>query len=277
MTAPPMAYYGGKTRLANKIVDLLPAHRHYVEPYAGSLAVLLAKAPSHMETVNDLVGDPIAFWRVLRDRPHDLARVCALTPHSRAEHLASFAGPPPDCVDLDLEQARLAWVRISQGRTGTLRKTGWRFYVNPGGSSASMPTYLGAYVNRMAGAAQRLHHVSLECRPATELIGAYGKFASVCLYLDPPYLGATRARNYRTEMTSEAEHAEMLDLALHAAASVVISGYASDLYDTALADWTRIEIPASTGQTAREFADRTEVLWVNRPVGEPTLFDEALP
>lgn len=251
-----MAYYGGKTMLAGRIVSVLPQHRGYVEPFAGSLAVLLAKQRSPMETVNDLDGELMTFWRVLRDRPDDLARACALTPHSRAEHINAYAGPGTNCDD-DLERARLVWVRISQGRTGTLRKTGWRFYVNPSGGGASMPSYLSGYVDRMAAAAERLHHVSLECRPATELISAYGQFPDVCLYLDPPYLGATRCRNYQTEMTSEADHADMLHLALQSAASVVISGYASDLYDTALADWTRIEIPTFTGQSA---AARTEVL-----------------
>jgi hypothetical protein len=37
---PPFAYFGGKTTLGHRIAALLPAHRHYIEPYAGSLAVL---------------------------------------------------------------------------------------------------------------------------------------------------------------------------------------------------------------------------------------------
>ncbi|MFE2999891.1 DNA adenine methylase [Nocardia sp. NPDC059246] len=86
---PPMAYYGGKTTIAAKVAEMLPEHRHYVEPFAGSLAVLLAKPATRMETVNDIDGDLMTFWRVLRDRPADLARVCALTPHSRAEKEAS--------------------------------------------------------------------------------------------------------------------------------------------------------------------------------------------
>src|SRR5690606_7708278 len=80
---PPFVYFGGKQKLAATIAGLLPEHTHYVEPFAGSLAVLLAKTPTRLETVNDLDGDLILFWRVLRDRPEDLARVYALTPHSR--------------------------------------------------------------------------------------------------------------------------------------------------------------------------------------------------
>jgi DNA adenine methylase len=265
-----MAYYGGKTRLAHTIAALLPEHEHYVEPYAGSLAVLLAKRPSRMETVNDLDGDLMTFWRVLRDKPAELARVCALTPHSRADHQAAYG---TDREDLDnVEIARLTWVQISQGRSGTLRKTGWRYYVNPGGSGAAMPTYLEAYVDRMAAAAERLHRVSLECGPGIELVEKFGAFDTVCLYVDPPYVGSTRCRNYRTEMVSDGEHLALLDALLAARAAVVLSGYASDLYDDALTGWSRIELPSATGQGGT-YADRTEVIWANRPVAAPGLFE----
>jgi DNA adenine methylase len=127
MTAPPFAYFGGKTRLARQIVDLLPPHEHYVEPYAGSLAVLLAKPRSRMETVNDIDRDLVTFWKVLRDQPDNLARVCALTPHARAEFLDTYEQGLED--PSDLERARRVWVRLSQSRSGTLRRTGWRHYV----------------------------------------------------------------------------------------------------------------------------------------------------
>jgi DNA adenine methylase len=66
---PPITYFGGKILLADRIVATFPAHGHYVEPFCGSLSVLLAKAPSPHETVNDLDGDLMTFWRVLRDQP----------------------------------------------------------------------------------------------------------------------------------------------------------------------------------------------------------------
>lgn len=274
MTRPPFAYFGGKTMLADRIAALLPDHQHYVEPYCGSLAVLLAKQPARMETVNDLDEELVTFWRVLRERPEDLARVCALTPHSRVEYVTSAARAAGD----ELETARLVWTRLSQGRGLTLRegKTGWKHYVYPSGSSISMPGYLDGYVERMAAAAARLHDVSLECMPALDLIAKYGSEPSALLYVDPPYLGTVRNQrnNYKHEMRAEADHRDLAEALHAAAAAVVISGYASELYDRELyAGWDRHTISAFTGNGTGD-RGRTEVLWSNRPLGDPTLFCE---
>ncbi|MEV6555899.1 DNA adenine methylase [Nocardia sp. NPDC051756] len=265
---PPFPYYGGKMSVATAVVNLLPPHQHYVEPFAGSLSVLLAKPIAKFETVNDLHHELMVFWKVLRDSPTDLARVCALTPHSRAEYAA--AGDLE--AGNDLEVARRVWARLTQSRSGLLgKKTGWRFYIDPAGSSSSMPDYLAGYVARFAAAAERLRGVSLECRPALEVIDAYGRFPEVCLYVDPPYLGTTRnGTNYAHEMPSAAEHEQLLEALLRARASVVLSGYASDLYDDALPGWSRVEIAAFNGNAT--LGARTEVVWSNREIrSDPTL------
>lgn len=262
---PPLTYYGGKTALAPRIAAALPPHRHYVEPFAGSLAVLLAKTPSLMETVNDLDGAIVNFWRVLRNRPAELARVCALTPHSRAE----FEDAEDVDTGDDLERARLLWVRLTQGRSGRLKRAGWRHYVDPGSVSTAFPEYLDGYVDRMAAACERLHHVTLECRPALEIVERYGAAADVLLYVDPPYLGSTRAndRSYRHELMTDDEHRGLAAALYACKASVVLSGYASDLYDRELfPDWHRQTFVTGTGQglDGDGWSNRTEVLWSNR-------------
>lgn len=272
MTAAPFAYFGGKTRLADRIVDLLPEHDHYVEPFAGSLAVLLAKPRSCMETVNDLDGDLMLFWRVLRDRPKDLAARMALTPHSRSEYEASYE---LDGVD-DLERARRVWVRLSQGRGNTMRRTGWRFYRNPAGSSIGMPGYLAGYVGRVAPAAERLGGVSLESRPALDVIREYGTDPGVLIYADPPYVGSTRSANYRHEMTGDDQHRDLADALADCRAAVVLSGYASALYEDLYEGWHRVELKAWTGNGIRNGATKTdgnrvEVLWSNRPFPQADL------
>lgn len=270
VTKPPVPYFGGKNILAPRIVDLLPPHRHYVEPYCGSLAVLLAKPPSVMETVNDLDCDLVTFWRVLRDRPVELARVCALTPHSRAEHQAGYDTTECD----DLEVARRVWVKLTQGRGGVTVKTGWRHYVHPAGGTG-MPAYLDGYVGRMAETAGRLHRVSLECRPALGIIDTYGRSPDVLLYVDPPYLGTSRAdgtrsgtKRYAYDMIDDVDHRALADVLRECAATVVLSGYPSGLYDEMYAGWDRVEFAAGTGQYVRgEWSTRTEVVWSNRSLG----------
>lgn len=276
---PPVPYFGGKITLAPQIAALFPEHQHYVEPYCGSLAVLLAKAPSPHETVNDLDGALMTFWRMVRDQPEQLARLCALTPHSRAEHQAAYDLEACD----DLETARRVWVQLTQGRAGVRRRTGWRHYVDPAGSSASMPDYLHGYTTRILPAAQRLAGVSLEARPALDLVERYGQASDVLLYVDPPYLGDTRnARRsragdhygaYLMDMPNEPDHRALAAALLEARATVVLSGYPSPLYDEMYAGWHRHEIPASTGQGGT-WANRTEVLWSNRPLRhQPSLFE----
>ncbi|MEU6647704.1 DNA adenine methylase [Saccharomonospora sp. NPDC046836] len=269
----PVPYFGSKQRVAPWIVSLLPDHDHYVEPFAGGLSVLLAKQPSAMETVNDLDGDLMTFWRVLRDRPTDLIRACALTPHARGELAA--AHKPADPGD-DLETARRTWCRLAQGRSGTLRQTGWRHYIDPAGSSTGMPGYMDAYVDRLAAAAERLHHVSLEALPALDVITKYGGADDVLLYVDPPYLGTTRPwSNYRIEMSGADDHRALAAALTDCRAAVVLSGYDSPLYAELYDGWHRYERTTMTGN-AKTAKARVEVLWSNQALGEDVAADDML-
>lgn len=269
---PPLRYFGGKIRLADRLVALMPAHRHYVEPFCGSLAVLLAKPRVAHETVNDRWDELMTFWRVLRERPEDLERFCLLTPHSRSE-LAAVRRPTPDADELEV--ARRVWVKLTQGRAGVVA-SGWRHVQDPTATRSSLPAYLAGYVGRMPPAVERLAGVSLECRPALDVIADYGRHREVLLYVDPPYLGSTRATRtegmYAVEMDGDAAHEDLAAALLECRAAVMLSGYPSGLYDQLFAGWHRVEIPTSTEQGG-ERQDRTEVVWSNRPIGEPSLFD----
>ncbi len=271
---PPMPYSGGKQRIAAAIANLLPPHESYVEPFMGALSVLLAKEPAPMETVNDLNGDLVTFWRVLRDRPDELERACALTPHSRAEYLACRTRTP----DLDeLERARRVWVHLSQSRGARMTRSGWRFV--HGGNRFPLAAYLDGYLARIAPAAERLRRVSLECRDALEVIEAYGKPDAV-LYVDPPYLSEVRdGAQYVHEFGTWEQHDELLDALQRTPAAVVLSGYHHPLYARRLDDWEQHEFATLNMRGSA----RTEVVWI-KPAGStaapkettrPTLFDVA--
>ncbi|OHU18431.1 hypothetical protein BKG74_18225 [Mycobacteroides chelonae] len=227
----------------------------------GSLAVLLAKKPSRQETVNDLDGYLMTFWRVLRDRPDELERVCSLTPHSRAER--SLAQEISSELD-ELEIARRVFVALTQGRSGSLTRTGWRHDLRP--VSTPMPVVLQRYAGRIGQAVKRIRGVSLECRPAIEMVESYGGDRGNLLYVDPPYVvdpGIRRGGEYRVEMRSGKAHRELLESCLGADASVVVSGYSSELYDGMLDGWYRYELPMITSQGSGD-GRRTEIVWSNR-------------
>jgi DNA adenine methylase len=206
-------YSGGKQGVARAIADTFPSHSSYVEPFGGALSVLLAKPPAKVEIVNDLNGDLMAFWRVLRDRPAELERVCGLTPHSRAEFLAAR-----DLTGVsELERARRVWVQLTQGRGARLTtSTGWRFV--HGTNQMPLAKYLDGYLPRIGPCANRLRQVSLENRPALDLIRGYDRPGAL-FYLDPPYPAHTRGggAQYPHEMLGDTEHQELLQAAVSAA------------------------------------------------------------
>ena len=267
---PPFEYYGGKTHLAPKIAALLPPHDHYVEPFAGSLAVLLAKEPSRAETVNDLDGDLVTFWRVLRDRPEELERVCALTPHSVEEFVA--AADRADCDEL--EAARRVFVVLTQGREHSLKPRdagGWRRSVKSSGR-VTMPRALGSQAARISAVAERMAGVSLENDDAINIIRRYGREPSVCIYADPPYLGDTRGSGggYGIDQKEGGFHQAFADACNEAKASVIISGYDSPLYAELFEGWHRIEL---TTRPTQSLDRKMEVLWSNQPFAGQGAFD----
>lgn len=269
---PPFPYYGGKVRLAPWIASLLPDHRVYVEPFAGSCAVLLAKRPAAHEIANDLDGAVVTFFRVLRDQPAELERACRLSAYARAEFDAA-ADIDASGVD-DVERARRFFVRATQA---------FNRLVGPGSCWASSPrrgcseaVSAQRYAERFAAVAARLARVVWECRPAVEVVARYARDADTVVYADPPYLAATRTSaangrrgEYRCEYAGEADHRELAE-ALHAVAgTVLVSGYPSVTYERLYAGWhryTRTLARPSTNTGGRSGTPAVEVIWANRPL-----------
>lgn len=251
---PPFPYYGGKQRLATKLVNLLPEHDHYVEPFFGGGSVLLAKPRSRHETVNDKDGRVLNFWMQLRDNPKELERLCSLTPHSR-EELMNSANKSDD----PLEDARRLFVLLTQGRSArTGGSTGWRYIIDPNNVTA-FSKFVSGYVGRLSGVAERLAGVSLECRDAFDVMDSYDRVGCT-MYLDPPYLGSTRTTSvgaYGVEADSIKFHAEFLQRVKALRCSWVLSGYDSELYSDELVGFERHELAARSNGGAR-----TELVWI---------------
>lgn len=268
---PPAPYYGGKTRLAPWIATLLEPHHRYVEPFMGTAAVLLAKQPSKLEVINDLDGDVVTFFRVLRDRPDELERACRLTPYARAEFLD--VREPVDGLD-DIERARRWWCRVVQGFNSSPGRwaTGWSLSVRRGTSEPSTAANL---VERFEAIAERLRRVAIENTDALELITRMDD-VDTAFYCDPPYLGETRkgrdrrsaVHDYAHDMLTHDQHAALADVLRGCRGHVLLSGYASDLYAELYADWWCVEqrIVNNPARRSGKSAHATEVIWSNRPL-----------
>ncbi|MFF7171127.1 DNA adenine methylase [Streptomyces pseudovenezuelae] len=289
---PPFPYYGAKGRLAPWIVGLMPReHRVYVEPFAGSAAVLFARPrPAAHEVLNDLDGNVTTFFRVLRDREQDLVRALMLTPYSREEYRAADLEASPE-ID-EVERARRFFVRTTQSYNAAgaaaSKRASWSNGMRRGSSQA---TTVADLVDRLYAAASRLRKVVIENRRAAEIVRLYSA-PDVVLYCDPPYLDSTRSGlkahkrgDYAHDTNTEADHRELAEVLHASSAAVLLSGYPSPLYDELYGDWERVEVAVQRPTTNRRGSTGTaglEVVWSNRPLSrQPALFgdvpDEAVP
>lgn len=242
-----LKYPGAKWQIAPWIVAQMPAHTRYLEPFFGSGAVLFAKPPAAYEMVNDISGEVVNLFRVLREHGDALAALIEATPWAREEWEAA-AAPADD----PLERARrfLTYCWQSYGRGTPEMPTGWRGRV---GSLTAWRALPGALVLVI----ERLRAVQIECRPALDVITRHHA-EDVLIYADPPYPLGLRRRFYGHEMT-DAEHAALLDALDAHPGPVALSGYHCALYDERLAHWRAVEKAVVVEQGQR----RTEVLWLN--------------
>lgn len=256
---PILKYPGAKWRLADWIIKKMPPHTAYVEPFFGSGAVFFNKPKSRIETISDLDGSIIRFFKTCREKPDELAYALSLTPWSREEFLRSdFCDENVD----DVEAARQFCVRCWQTFGARTRcKTGWRHTTakttNPGPDNATIWRRLPKIVTEVA---DRLLDAQIENRTAVEVIER-NNGANVLIYADPPYLKSTRTLNgdqYRHEMTNQ-EHIELLTVLLNHKGPVMISGYESNLYRDMLPGWGMDTIST----TAEKGVIRREVLYSN--------------
>jgi len=261
VTRPALRYHGGKFRLAPWVLRHFPPHKIYTEAFGGAAGVLLRKPRSYAEVYNDLDGEIVNFFRVLRDDTQRarLIELLALTPYARSEFDAAW-----EPADDPVEQARRTAIRAGMGfgsAGATKESTGFRSDVLRAYTTSMMDW--ARYPDALRAVGERFAGVLLEHRPAVDLLKHYDG-ADVLHFVDPPYVHSARKmrqRCYRHEMT-DSQHLELLELLDRLEGMVLLCGYDSDIYAGRLRGWAqhRTEAPISAG---RGTALRTEVLWLN--------------
>lgn len=259
-TRPIVRYHGGKWKLAPWIIEHFPPHRVYVEPFGGGGSVLMRKPRSYAEIYNDLDGEIVNVFRVVRDHGDELRRALELTPFAREEFLLSYK-PSDD----PLEQAMRTIARSFMGFGGAAvcgEVSGFRANSNRSGTTPAQDWR--NYPGVLPAAIDRLRGVVIENRNAVEVINHHDG-PDTLHYVDPPYHHDTRARgdkksvkSYKHEMDDD-QHRDMASVLNTLQGAVILSGYRCPLYDELYAGWPRID-RAAHADGAR---DRVESLWLS--------------
>lgn len=256
-------WYGGKFSHLEWLLPLLPEAHHFCEPFAGSAAVLLNRDPAPVETYNDIDGEVVNFFRVLRDDPELLARQIGLTPFSREEFYHSLSKPIGKLTDL--ERARRFFVRARQARTGLAQTATLGRWANckntsRSGMSGVISRWLGG-IEGLDDIGARLLRVQIENRPAVDVIRLYDS-KDTLFYCDPPYLHTTRgdSKAYGFEMDEEQHHG--LAAALRRVqGKAAISGYRCELMDRLYRGWRRFDADEKHCHSIKQL--RQESVWMN--------------
>lgn len=264
LTRPIVRYHGGKWKLAPWIITNLPPHRVYVEPFGGGGSVLLRKPRSYAEVYNDLDGEIVNVFRVMRDHGAALHEAIRLTPFSRAEFVAAYV-PSNDPI----EQARRTILRSFQG-FGSAAACGELsgFRANSSRSGTTPAHDWANYADAVEPLIERLRGVVIEQRDAMAVM-VHQDGEETLHYVDPPYVHSTRSvkvnhdlkrKSYKHELSDE-QHVTLADGLKRLKGMVVLSGYPSELYNGLYGDWFRVD-RAAHADGARE---RVESLWFNEP------------
>lgn len=177
----PITYYGGKQSMIKHILPLMPQHRIYNEPFFGGGAVFFAKRPAEVEFVNEINGELVNFYRVIK-RDFDLLKDevdCTL--HSEFLHKKAreiyFSGVDENSV----MRAWAVWMLSSQSYLSIMNNT-WVYSTDRSFAKTirnKKETFNELFV-------KRLENVSIFCRDALQVIKNVDK-QETFHYIDPPY------------------------------------------------------------------------------------------
>lgn len=261
-------WYGGKFSHLDWLLPLLPKTEHFCEPFAGSAATLINREPSPIETYNDLDGEVVNFFRILRDQKEALIEAIGLTPFSR-EEFENAISEPGEALS-DLERARRFFIKARQVRTGLAQRASsgrWAHcrLTSRAGMAGAVSRWLGS-VEDLPEIAQRLLRVQIEHDTAINVIKRYDSEETL-FYCDPPYPHDSRGDNnaYKYEMTDD-EHRELAKVLHNTKGKVTLSSYQCDLMDELYGGWQAIEGPTKLVHSVKQ--PRTEVLWVNYEISD---------
>ena len=276
----PFPYFGGKSKVAHLVWEALGQPKHYIEPFFGSGAVLLARvgylAGEHIESVNDADGLLCNVWRGLQLAPDEVAKWCDW-PVNHADLSARRVvlnrekiGLTQRLIDDDnYFDAKLAgywiwaascWIgsgltrpnakpHISDGGKG-VHALGQIPHISDGGKGVHEPynTNLYSWFRQLS---ERLRYVRVVCGDWTRVCGGdwQDRMGDVGIFFDPPYAVGDRDDVYDTDDFDVANKVRKWAIERGKSPSyrIVIAGYDEHKEELTNAGWTMVRWKAGGG------------------------------
>lgn len=244
-------WFGGKRTLAPKIVEHFGPHVAYWEPFCGSMAMLFAKEPCTMETVNDLHGDLVNLARVVQ---HDQLSVelfsrlyrttCSEALHrDAAERFRSRGNIPAGVLDVDraYDYFLCSWL----GRNGVAGTISYnqgfcRRFTKNGGHAAKR---FASAIESIPDWWERLRAVTILNEDAISIIERIQDAHGVVIYCDPPYL--VKGAKYVHDFTTDDHHRLAYLLQRFRQTRVVVSYYDDPQLDGLYPGWRKVHLKAT--------------------------------
>jgi DNA adenine methylase len=215
----PISYYGGKQKMVSHILPRIPAHRFYVEPFVGGAAVFFSKPPSPVECINDTNTELINFYRVLKNRYHELSALVRVTLHSRGLHDDAWViYNKPHLFD-EVRRAWAVWVLSTQSFSAKLDGS-WGYDKTEDTTTKKIGNKREQFTEDLA---LRLQHVQLECADAIYIIQSRDS-ADTFFYCDPPYYNSNMGHY---DGYSEDDFVKLLETLANIKGKFMLSSYPS--------------------------------------------------
>ena len=269
----PITYYGGKQQLAETIVRLIPPHNIYVEPFIGGAAVYFAKPASEVEVINDINGEVVNFYKVIKNDFAALQKLLEQTLHSRKAHRhARVVYENPDMFSR-VKRAWALWVRANMSFGGDM--TGGYGYDVSGRMSGKLANKIEAFTQTLA---DRFRTTQIECCDALRIIQSRDT-PDTFFYLDPPYPDTDQGHY---DGYSSADFTALLDVLTGIQGKFLLSSFRHESLkeQTEKNNWSQFEITMNKSMSlhGKQTLQKIEVFTANYSIekegfGLLSLFD----
>ena len=251
----PITYYGGKQTLLKYLLPLIPQHKMYCEPFFGGGAVFFAKPKSEVEVINDINGEIVNFFKVIKTKFPELQSEIKATLHSRELYKKAMVVYAHPDLFTDVKRAWALWVLTNQGFAGMIGSWG---FGKDDSKEAALANKRDAFTKEYE---DRLTKVQVENNNAIKVIQRCDD-KETFIYADPPYIGSDQG-HYKGY--SENDYRELLDALAKIKGKFLLSSYPSKILATYIKKykWKVQKVTKSVAVTKHTDKVKTEMIVMN--------------